>query len=296
MKHTGQIFHQSDQPRTGDTGVTLLEYQQLTAIDGLHLRQFFPVGADCPPAVFFEIVRSHQIDDHVGVEPKKSFRRDDRIPHASNPARVPTAGQFDDCVEEVVGPRDVNVGQMAASKTGPIEHEQHPRSRKPLCLGANSLEPVLEPAGHPSAFRPSAATAADRPKRIDDPVDGLVADHQRFQFELIHRRHGFRLLFEHDDQVRFQRQDGFQIRVEISADAGFLLDIRRILAIPRHPYHSVPESQGVQCFGDAGGHRHDPPALPARRVLQAERFAELLIGQDAARKNRQDRHDERYSV
>ena len=117
---------------------------------------------------------------------------------------------------------------------------------------ANAIHPAPEIALGLPAFRPPPANAADRAKRFDDPVGGLMVDDQRLNLQSLKRRQPVRLLLQHDDQVRLQRQDGLEVGVEIAANvATVLLDLfnlGRVLAVVRYAFHAISQTQGVRAF------------------------------------------------
>ena len=187
---------------------------------------------------------------------------------------------------------------MAAAE-GAIEHEEHARTRQIARPLADAIDAILEIAGHLPAFGPTAAFAADRAERFDDPRNRLVGNDQRFQSEFLEIRQRQGLFFQHNHQVGLQGHNGFEVRIVVAPDVAGLLDVldfRRVVAIAGHAHYTTSKPQGVERFGDAGGHRDDPPALPTEGSLGIGRHVDSSLRHDTSGKDEEDCRNQRESV
>ncbi len=153
-------------------------------------------------------------------------------------------------------------------------------------------EPGPELGRQPVAGRGHAAAPGDRQEGALDVGEGLVGDDEHATPSGRAWRPG-RARGRSTGEIGPQADDALEVGVEEAAQAGLVRRLRRPGGVVAHADHAVPEPQGVDRLGEAGGEGDDAPgaaaaagrvepATAARRPRRPRRAAERRRGRRRA--------------
>ena len=169
---------------------------------------------------------------------------------------VLAAGDLDQVVQE-----SRSAGRVNGPECAPLlaDHEQHARARPSRRARPDPLEPGLDLPGGLLGLRLDTKPLPEVSHHERDVLHAAVAERVRLDPGALQLALQLELGPIDDRQVRPEREDAFQVRVEQPADARDPVHFGWILVEAAHAHEPISGADGKEHLGDVGDEGDDPP-------------------------------------